>query len=343
MLRREFIRLSGSALWASALHLRAEHRLMSDDPLVVAFDLSSLKGRYTETQDFFVRNHFRVPGNSPSSALRIEGEVENPQRLAARDLDRFSEREIGAVLECAGDPVSTLALVSDGRWTGCRLRDVLAAARPKREGAFAHLFGRDGFTRSVPLAHLLADGFLARGLNGRPLPPNHGAPWRALFPGWYGMDSVKWLERIVVARNPLPPVENTYLELRRSATGAVEPSALPPIQVKSLMTSPVDGAVLHKGSLDVRGVAWSGSGKIVRVEVSADAGASWRMARLDIPSGAYDWTLWRATVDARETGHVDLVCRAVDERGNVQPERRDPARADQYAYNVCHRIRCVVI
>jgi len=342
MLRREFIRLSGGAFWFSALNLRAEHHLMSDDPLVVAFDLDSLKGRYTDTQDFYIRNHFPVPGNSPSYALRIEGEVEKPQQLAASDIDRFHEREVGAVLECAGDPVSTLALVSDGRWTGFRLRDVLALAQPKEGIAFAHLFGRDGFSRSVPMERLLTDGFLARGLNGRPLPPNHGVPWRALFPGWYGMDSVKWLERIVVARNPLPPVENTYLELRENAAGAVEPSALPRIQVKSLMTSPVDRAVLHKGSIDVHGVAWSGSGRIAKVDVSNDGGASWKGATLDIPGSVYDWTLWRATFDVRQTGHFELVCRAADERGNVQPERRDPARADQYVYNVCHRIRCVV-
>lgn len=343
MLRREFIKLAGGALWLSAADIRADHHLLSGDPLVVAFDLDTLQGRYTGTQDFYVRNHFRVPENASSPSLRIEGEVERPQQLTPEDLKGFGDHEIGAVLECAGDPVTTLALASDGRWTGWRLGEVLALARPKSAGAFVHLFGRDGFSRSVPIERAMTDGFLARGLNGRPLPRNHGAPWRALFPGWYGMDSVKWLERIVVARNPLPPVENTYLELQRDSAGAVEPSALPRIQVKSLITSPRDQAVLQRGRIDVRGVAWSGSGKITRVEVSADGGATWKEAKRDAAAGAYDWTLWQAAVEAQQAGHLEFVCRAVDEGGNTQPVRRNPERLDQYAYNFCHRVRCTVI
>src|SRR5579863_8443795 len=319
MHRREFIILSGGALWTGARNLLADHHLMSSDPLVVTFDLGSLTARYTGTEDFYIRNHHAIPESVPALSLRIEGEVKMPQELTPDDLNRLSERQTGAVLECAGDPVTALGLVSDGLWKGPPLGAVLALAQPKPRGAYAQLFGRDGFSRSVPLQRALEDGILVTRLNDRPLPRSHGAPWRALFPGWYGMDSVKWLERIVVAQNPLAPEGKTYLELRKDAAGAVEASALPRIQVKSVITNPADAAVLRRGRVEVRGLAWSGLGKVERVELSADGGTSWTPATLDGGESAYDWTLWRVPVELHQRGRLELVCRAVDASGNTQP------------------------
>lgn len=343
MQRRQFIILSCGALWVRAQNLWADHHLISGDPLIVTFDLGSLKARYTETEDFYVRNHRSIPENAPSVSLRIEGEVEKPQQLTPEDLGHLSQRETGAVLECAGDPVTAVGLVSDGLWAGWRLADVLALARPKPAGVYVHLLGRDGFSRSVPLKRALDDGMLVTRLNGRPLPRNHGAPWRAMFPGWYGMDSVKWLERIVVAQTPLAPEGNTYLELRKDIAGAAEARSLPRIQVKSVITNLADRAVLHRGRVEVRGLAWSGSARVSSVQLSADGGASWKDATLENTGSSYDWTLWRASVELQQVGPVELACRAVDDRGNTQPVQRDPQRVDLYAYNVYHRVRCVVI
>lgn len=343
MQRREFIVLSSGALWVSAERLWADHHLISGDPLIVTFDLGSLKARYTDPEDFYIRNHHAVPENAPVQALRIEGEVERPQELTPHDLSRLSEREIGAVLECAGDPATTLSLVSDGLWKGWPLGAVLALAQPRSGGTHVHLFGQDGFSRSVPIDRASNDGILVTRLNGRPLPRNHGAPWRVLFPGWYAMDSVKWLKRIVVAPSPLAPEGNTYLELRKNTAGAVEAGPLPRIRVKSVITLPADRAVLRRGRVEVRGLAWSGSARVSTVQLSADGGARWKDATLDNAGTAFDWTLWRASVELHQMGPVELVCRASDARGNTQPERRDPQRMDDYAYNVYHRVRCVVI
>jgi DMSO/TMAO reductase YedYZ molybdopterin-dependent catalytic subunit len=343
MRRREFILSTTGVLLTAASRLCADHHVLSADPLVVASDLTSLQGRYTPIDDFYVRNHFDAPDAATPAVLSIEGEVERPQQLHAQDIESLSQTEVGAVLECAGDPVTTTSLVSDGMWRGWSLGDFVSKAGPKRTGTYVHLFGRDGFSRSVPAARALDSGLLVTSLNGRPLTRNHGAPWRALFPGWYGMDSVKWLERIVLAPNPLPPVANTYLEMREDAAGNLKSGPLPPIRVKSVITEPLSGAVLRRGSIQVRGLAWTGSGRISTVQLSADGAASWQAASLDDRSNRYDWVRWSVTLTLKNAGAVELLAKATDSAGNSQPLQREPQRVDRYAYNVCDRIRCVVV
>jgi hypothetical protein len=157
------------------------------------------------------------------------------------------------------------------------------------------------------------------------------------------MDSVKWLERIVVAQTPLPPEGNAYLELKKDTAGRIEARSLPRIQVKSVITSLEDRAVLRRGEVEVRGLAWSGFGRVSTVQLSGNGGASWINATLDTNRGVYDWALWRASIELQQVGPVELVCRAVDATGNTQPAQRDPRRVDFYAYNVYNRVQCVVI
>jgi DMSO/TMAO reductase YedYZ molybdopterin-dependent catalytic subunit len=342
MRRRQFILSTASALLAGASKLHADHHVLSADPLVVASDLSSLQGRYTAVEDFYVRNHFDAPDALASSVLSLEGELERPRQFQSKDLETLRQTEVGAVLECAGDPETTVSLVSDGVWRGWFLGDIISAAGPKRSATYLHLFGRDGFSRNVPRDRA-DEGLLVTTLNGRPLTRNHGAPWRALFPGWYGMDSVKWLERIVLASSPLPPVANAYLEVRKDAGGNLQSQPLPQIQVKSVMTEPASGAVLRRGEVRVRGLAWSGCGKVLTVKLSIDGGASWQAASLADEGNRYDWVRWSVTPVLSKAGVVELMCRAADSAGNSQPAEREPRRADRYAYNVCQRIRCVVV
>lgn len=343
MQRRQLLLSATGVLLAFAQRLRADHHVVSADPLVVEFDLWSLQGRYTRVEDFYVRNHFDAPENNGRTLLRIEGEVDEPRNLLPGDLASLRQREIPAVLECAGDPVRAVSLVSDGVWQGWGLDDVISLARPRRVGGYLHLLGRDGFSRSVPMDRAMSGGFLINGLNGRPLIRNHGAPWRALFPGWYGMDSVKWVERFTVARNPLLPVGNTYLEINRLPSGSLVKSSLPRVQVKSVITSPAAGAVVRRGAVQVSGLAWSGCGRVVSVEVAAIGEARWQKASLNPGASRYDWTLWSAPLNLGRPGVVELISKAGDSAGNVQPETRSQARLDLYANNVCGRIRCVVV
>jgi DMSO/TMAO reductase YedYZ molybdopterin-dependent catalytic subunit len=239
--------------------------------------------------------------------------------------------------------MSTSSLVSAGLWRGWPLGKIIALAAPRPGASYLHLFGSDSFSRSVPIDRAMQDGLLATNLNGRPLTRNHGAPWRALFPGWYGMDSVKWLEKIVVANSPLPAVDRTYMQTFKQANGDLEGQPLPRILVKSIITAPVDKAVLQRGTVDVHGLAWSGLGKVSNIQVSADDGSSWRPATLEGAGDRYDWMPWQISFLLDRPGAVYFVSKATDDSGNTQPATRDPRRADMYAYNVCHRIRCVVL
>jgi DMSO/TMAO reductase YedYZ molybdopterin-dependent catalytic subunit len=341
--RRRFMMAAGAMLLAPAGNLRAEHHVVSANPLIVESDLWPLAGRYTRLEDFYVRNHFEIPASVATASLTIAGKVEKPGSFSPENFQAIGEREIGAVLECAGNPAKPASLVSDGVWQGQSLGDILALAGPKPEGTYLHLFGQDGFSRSVPLDRAMNDGFLVTRLNGRPLGRNHGAPWRALFPGWYGMDSIKWLERLVVADAPLPAADHAYLKITTDASGELKVEPLPKMQVKSIITAPGDGAVLQRGTIEVHGLAWSGLGKISKVEVSADGGASWRAATVDSAGSDHDWALWQAALALDQPGPVSLVARATDAAGNTQPATRDARRLDLYAYNVCHRIRCIVV
>jgi DMSO/TMAO reductase YedYZ molybdopterin-dependent catalytic subunit len=314
--------------------------VVSADPLVVDFDLNSLNGRYTLVEDFYVRNHNSIPPRTDAPRLGIGGEVEKPVELTRDELERLPKCELGAVLECAGNGVGTTGLVSNGLWSGWSLADVLMLSRPNVVDAYLHLFGRDGYPRSVPLERAQR-AVLATHLNGKPLTPKHGAPWRVLFPGWYGMDSVKWLERIVVSKSPLPPQGNAYLALVQGTSGKTERRTLPRVQVKSVIVDPLDRSVLPRRKIEIRGLAWSGEGGITTVEVSENGGKSWRQGHVDGPAG-FEWTVWNVTLEPTQPGVIEFVCRATDDKGNVQPAQRDPGRLDGYANNWYHRVRCVV-
>lgn len=340
--RRKFILATGAALLAPTRIVRADHHVVSANPLIVESDLWPLTGRYTRLEDFYVRNHFQIPDSRTVTSLTIEGEVNHPGPFTLESFRAIEEREVGSVLECAGNPAQPASLVSDGLWQGRPLGDILALAGPKPGGTYLHLFGQDGFRRSVPVERAMTEGFLVTRLNGRPLGRNHGAPWRAIFPGWYGMDSVKWLQRLVVADAPLPNVDNTYLKITAQPSGDRSLGPLPRMQVKSVITAPADGAVVQRGKVEVHGLAWSGFGKISKVEVSDDGGVSWQAAGVD-GGGDHDWALWEITFSLNRPGPVNLVARATDVAGNIQPAQRDPRRLDRYAYNVCHNIHCIVI
>ncbi len=343
MRRREFVLLPAMAIGATVLPLRADHHIISLHPLIVDFDLSTQQGRYTAVDDFYIRNHFEIPQLHQPPILTIEGEITKPLRLGMEDLGRLPKKQAGAVLECAGDPAKVTSLVSDGFWEGWRLADVLALAGPKKEAAYVHLFGRDGYARSVSVERAMNDGMLTAKLNGHPLVRNHGAPWRALFPGWYGADSVKWLERIVLAPAPLPPDGDTYLEVWQGPAGSLERKPLPRVLVNSVITSPVEGAVLHTGKIPISGLAWSGSGGIRGVQTSSDGGKQWRQAGIESADSDYDWVQWQAELEITQRGPVELVSSATDAAGNSQPPSRDSRRVDYYGNNTWSRVRCVVV
>ncbi len=342
MRRREFFGvLAGSGLIVPARNLLGDSILVSSNPRISEFDLQSLEGRYTPATDFYVRNHYAIPPASAASTLSISGEVEKPVTISSKDLAQLKIQQLGAVLECSGDGTGPQALASNGLWEGWPLQDVLALARPTAKARFLLLTGADGFRRSVPVEQASRGAMLVTKLNRQPLPPEHGAPWRALFPGLYGMQSVKWLKQIDLAAAPLSLETDEYAAVIKGPAGATQRQSLPTVLVKSVITYPVLGQVLHPGTVTLRGLAWSGGGKIAAVEITTDGGKSWRVANLN-PGSRYEWAIWHYTVGIRGTGVAEFAVRAVDDKGSEQPATRDPDRLDPYTNNSIERIQFLV-
>jgi DMSO/TMAO reductase YedYZ molybdopterin-dependent catalytic subunit len=344
MRRRDLLFMLAGAFIGSPI-LRGDFSVVSDNPLIAEYGLESIQRRYTPLTEFYVRNHFTVPGSLPEPQLQIGGEVESVRTLTHQDLAHLPPRQLGAVLECSGNSVGPYQLASNAVWEGWALTDVLSLAKPRPSAAFLHLYGRDSFVRCIQIARAKGDAMLVTRMNHQPLPPNHGAPWRVFFPGWYGMDSVKWLERIEVARSAIQPVPNDYWAVGKTPQGNIERAPLPGIQLKSVFIYPALGAVLQRGRIDVRGLAWSDGTKIAAVEVSADGGKVWRLAEFEpVPNvGRYEWRFWRASIDLTGTGLVELSCKAIGQSGNEQPAGRPANRIDGYADNVIETIRIIVI
>ena len=177
-------------------------------------------------------------------------------------------------------------------------------------------------------------------MNGAPLLPPHGAPARLYVPGWIGVASIKWLQHLEVIDRPFDGLYNTqrYILQDRPSGAPTEPATLQP--VKSYINRPAPGSTLAAGAHLVTGYAWSGSGPIARVEVSADGGASWADAAILEPRLPRAWVRfelpWQATA-----GEFVLASRATDERGAVQPESVEWNRMGYYM-NAIYRLPITV-
>lgn len=318
--------------------------VVSRSPFNAETPLGEQLGLLTPTPLFYVRNHFPVPRLAAADyRLRVEGAVERPLTLTYADLRALPSRSLLATLECAGNGRSYLrppaegeqwqyGAVSTGEWTGAPLGAVLALAGLQAQACEVLIAGADAghvpaaggetaFERSLPLEKALdPETLLAYALNGEPLPLEHGFPVRLVVPGWYGMASVKWVTRIAALTAPFRGFyqADRYVMAHpeRSDPGS---TPLTTMRVRSLITSPADGSALPSGEHRVRGLAWSGAGPVVRVEVSADAGATWQEAELVSPPERYAWRRWEFRWWADQPGQVTLRSRAFDAAGQGQP------------------------
>jgi DMSO/TMAO reductase YedYZ molybdopterin-dependent catalytic subunit len=306
----------------------------------------------------FVRDHFSEPDVSLDTwKLRIEGEVEHPYEIGFADLVEMPSKTVEAVLECAGNAANGSA-VSNGVWEGVPLASLLEAARPSAEAAFVLLEGADAgsllqdaapfpYSQVVPIAKCREiSSLVAFKYNNLTLPKRNGFPARALFPGWYGMDSVKWLRRIVVLRAGEETIfqhsgMNRLYNRVTASNGALQTIRLSAVQVKSAIAWPVDGLKLPSGHYAVWGFAWSGSHAIRRLSISVNGGKVWGAAKLESQASRHGWTRWSYAWDAKPGDHA-LMSRALDAGGNEQPVCRDPARKDGYELNWCMPIHCSV-
>lgn len=301
---------------------------------------------------FFVREHFAEPEISLESwKIRIEGRVARPYELNFSDLAEFPSKSVEAVLECAGNAANGSA-VSNGVWEGVCLSTLLERAQPAADSAFLMLEGADSgrlfedrstgpYARVIPFGKCVeTSSIVAFKLNDLLLPKRHGFPARALFPGWYGMDSVKWLRRIVVlnAQDQQADLQRSGMDrlYKRTTLAAGQPQVTPvtSIQVKSSIAWPANGVKLPAGRYSVWGFAWTGTSSIREVTLSADGGKDWSLAGLESQAGPHSWVRWSYAWQATPGEYV-LMSRASDQHGNQQPMERDQARKDAYELNWC--------
>ncbi len=332
----------------------------ASDPQNISFPLQAIDTRLTPPDMFFVRDHFSEPGLSLDSwKLRVEGRVARPLAWTLADLLESPTRKLEAVLECAGN-VAGGSAVSNGVWEGVPLAHILERAGADPNASTVLLQGADTgrllqdsprlpYTQIVPMAKCRqAESLVAFKLNDRFLLRRNGFPARAFFPGWYGMDSVKWLQRILVLAPGEAPADfqasgmhQVYNRVLVDPAGSRKLTRLSELQVKSAIAWPANGMKLPVGRHEIRGFAWTGGGFVRAVEVSADGGATWNPARLESAPEPFRWARWTCAWSAAPGDHV-LLSRATDNAGRRQPLTRDPARKDGYELNFCLPVHCAV-
>ena len=332
------------------------------EPVNLEMPFAILGGFITPAERFYVRCHFPIPAIDISSwKLKIEGAVERSIEFTYDELCQFESRNLTVTIECAGNsrvflvPKAKgvqweLGAVGNAEWTGVPLSELLRRAGAKvtaREVIFEgadqgtvseapHPAGKIHFARSVPIKKATKDVLLAYKMNGQVLPPSHGFPLRAVVPGWYGMASVKWLQRVTVSEQPFQGYYQT-IDYAHWKTGGGGPELVPlsQMQVKAEIARPgVNEVVATNNNYVVRGAAWTSEAEIIKVEVTTDGGVGWNEAKLIGPTGRDIWRLWEFDWRTPSApGRYTLMARATDSRGHTQPEHRD---ANRGTYMVNH-------
>lgn len=295
--------------------------------------LQDLQGIITPNGLFFERNHAGVPAIDPAThRLLIHGMVDNPRTFSMDDLKRYPPVSVIHFLECSGNGLTewvkptektvqlTHGLVSCVEWTGVKVSAILNDVGVKSGAAWILAEGADAavMDRSIPLEKMMDDAILAYAQNGEALRPEQGYPLRLLVPGFEGNMNIKWLRRLKVASQPFYTREETskYTDLLGSGEARMFTFVM---EAKSVITQPSGGMqIASKGARPISGLAWSGRGKISRVEVSTDGGKTWNTAQLQEP--ILSKSLTRFVFPWNWNGaEAMLQSRAYDQTGYVQP------------------------
>jgi DMSO/TMAO reductase YedYZ molybdopterin-dependent catalytic subunit len=308
---------------------------------------------YTPNDAFFVRYHLaNIPEvDAASWKLTVGGDAaDKPFALTLAQLKReFEPVEIGALCICSGnrrglsDPHVPgvqwgYGAMGNAKWKGIRLKDVLSRAGLKKEALEVVFDGADGpvldktpdFVKSIPVWKAIDDStILAYEMNGEPLPHWNGFPVRVVVPGWTATYWMKHVTSIQALAQPFKgfwmagayripkgkfPVIDRFLSQETDAN-----TPITEMVVSSLVTNLQDGSTLPAGrAAAVRGVAWDGGYGIREVEVSIDAGKSWRPAELGADLGRYAWRQWSYGIPAPEAGDYVVMAKATNRVGASQ-------------------------
>jgi sulfane dehydrogenase subunit SoxC len=295
--------------------------------------LAEQYGIITPSSLHFERHHAGVPDLDPAKhQLLIHGMVERPLILSIAELKRLPSESRIHFVECAGNSGSewgpktapdvqrSHGLASCSEWTGVPLRILLEEAGLQRGAQWLVAEGADAckMSRSIPIYKAVSDVLVVYGQNGEALRPEQGYPLRLLVPGWEGNINVKWLRRIKLVDRPAYTKDETskYTELLADGTARIFTFEMDP---KSVITFPSGGHKLARpGQYEISGLAWSGRGRIRRVEISTDGGRSWNGATLQDPILPMAFTRFRLPWNWNGS-ETTIVSRAIDEKGFLQP------------------------
>ncbi len=298
--------------------------------------IHALDGTITPAGCAFERHHSgAIELSKPDYRLMINGLVDTPLVFTYADLERFPRVTATHFCECVGNTGMewrgarlngvqyTHGMIHNMEYSGVPLRLLLEEAGYDPAGKWIYVEGADASSngRSIPMAKALDDVLVAFRANGEALRKEHGYPVRLVVPGWEANLWVKWLRRIEVTDGPVESREETskYTDLLKDGRARKHTWVL---DAKSVITAPSpEMPIAHgPGPLVVGGLAWSGRGRITRVDVSLDGGANWRVARLAGTDGAM--ALRRFYLDVDWDGREMLLqSRAIDETGYVQPTK----------------------
>ena len=328
--------------------------------------LEGLRYDVTPLGMHYLLTHFDIPeADEATWIVSIGGRVRRALVLTMDDVRSRPAVTMPVTMECAGNgrarlhprPISQPWLneaVGTAEWTGTRLRSLLEEASLEDDAVEILFVGADhgtqggveqDYERSLTVADAMRDEvLLAYEINGQRLPPQHGFPLRLLVPGWYGMTSVKWLRRITAVAEPFEGYQMDAYRLRQEPgdPGVAATRMLP----RALMVPPgfpdffERTRTVDAGIVRLHGRAWSGWAPVARVEVSIDGGQTWADAGLGDAGAAFAWRAWTFEWNA-VPGEHELLVRATDEVGNVQPVEQ-PWNPQGLANNMAQRVAVTV-
>jgi sulfane dehydrogenase subunit SoxC len=305
-----------------------------ESPVKTPSDISSrtplqdLYSTITPSDLHYERHHAGVPEIDPKKyELLIHGLVERPMKFTLAELKRFPAVTRTCFIECAGNfrggkaeltPQDVLGLTSQSEWTGVMLSTIFREVGVDPNAKWFLAEGSDAavMTRSIPVYKAWDDAMIVYAQNGEAIRPEQGYPARLLLPGWEGNMNIKWLRRIELSEDPYMTREETskytYPVKDKIRMFSFEMDA------RSIITYPSYPQKINRGWIEIRGIAWSGRGKVTKVEVSTDAGKTWELANLQGPvlskAHTYFRHLWNWNGNATE-----ILSRVIDETGYLQP------------------------
>jgi DMSO/TMAO reductase YedYZ molybdopterin-dependent catalytic subunit len=333
--------------------------LLTDRPVQLETPRHYFSSPFTPNAAFYVRWHLDGIPNTVDLKewrLHVEGNVEKPLALSLPDLlTKFRSVSIAAVNQCSGNSRSRLqprvaggqwgnGAMGNALWTGVKLRDILNGAGVKSgsvEVQFQGLdtgkgpegFGSNKFMKSLNLDNpILDECIVAYSMNGEQLPMLNGFPVRLVVPGFF---ATYWMKSLTWIRVLLKPDDNFWMKTayripdapRGTTTpdevraGKVKTVPINRMPVRSFLIAPDGSTKMPAGLLvRLRGIAFSGAGRVAKVEVSEDGAKSWRAAKLGEDYGAYSFRTWEMAWTPARPGTYQIAIRATDENGNRQPD-----------------------